>query len=168
MMQRWSARPRLWDLVLSMPSLPQPGSKLVTVSLGDQFFCLDIMSVREIRGWTTSTPLAHAPEYVLGMINLRGTILPVVDLAARLGLGKSEPTASSVVVVVQLDDRQAGLMVDAVCDIVTVGENMLQEPPDVGGGNVLDFIYGVMSTDEGIVSLLKLDNLLPEEVACAA
>jgi purine-binding chemotaxis protein CheW len=151
-----------------MPSLPQPGSKLVTVSLGAQLFSIDIMSVREIRGWTASTPLAHAPDYVLGMINLRGTILPVVDLAARLGLGKSEPTASSVVVVVQLDDRQAGLMVDAVCDIATVAENMLQEPPEVGGGNVRDFVYGVMSTEEGIVSLLRLDNLLPDEVACAA
>ena len=145
---------------MSHANLPAPGAELISVSIGGQLYAIDIMQVREIRGWNASTPLPHAPDHVLGMINLRGVILPVVDLGARLGLGKATPGPSSVVMVAQVGDRQFGLLVDAVCDIVQVTEGLMQAPPDVGA-NVRDFVAGVMSLDQGIVSLLSLDNLLP-------
>jgi purine-binding chemotaxis protein CheW len=148
--------------------LPHVGAELISIMAGGQQFAIDIMSVREIRGWTASTPLPHAPSHVLGMINLRGSILPVVDLASRLGLGLATPNQSSVVVVTQIHDREVGLLVDAVCDILTVTENMLHEPPDVGADQVREFVDAVMSTDEGIVSLLSLDNVLPKSLALAA
>jgi len=144
--------------------LPQAGEELIAVQVGDQQYAIDIMSVREIRGWTNSTPLPNAPSHVLGMINLRGAILPVVDLGARLGLGASRPGASSVVVVAQIGPREVGLLVDAVCDILTVTEGLLQSPPDVGEASVRQFVQAVMTTDEGIVSLLSLDHVLPTEV----
>lgn len=147
---------------------PEIGSELVSIAVGGQLYAIDIMSVREIRGWTASTPLPHAPPHVLGMINLRGAILPVVDLSARLGLGRSAPTGSSVVVVAQINDRQVGLVVEAVCDILTVEEGMLQDPPDTGSAEVRDFVQGVMSTDEGIVSVLVLDQVLPTDLKTAA
>lgn len=147
---------------------PEVGSELVSIAVGGQFYAIDIMSVREIRGWTASTPLPHAPEHVLGMINLRGAILPVVDLSARLGLGRSSPTSSSVVVVTQIAERQVGLVVDAVCDIITVEEGMLQAPPEIGSADVREFVQGVMSTDEGIVSVLTLDQVLPSDLQRAA
>jgi purine-binding chemotaxis protein CheW len=123
--------------------------------------------VREIRGWTASTPLPHAPPHVLGMINLRGSILPVIDLGSLLGVGETAVSASSVVMVAQIGEHQVGLLVDAVCDILMVGENMLQEPPSVGD-RVRDFVAGVMTTEQGIVTLLRLDHVMPEGLAAAA
>lgn len=147
---------------------PPVGAKLVTVALGDQQFAIDIMAVREIRGWTRSTPLPNAPSHILGMVNLRGMILPVIDLRARLSLGVSDVDASSVVVVVQVGERQVGLLVDAVCDILQVGEGMIQQTPEVGDPRVHDFIEGVMTTEHGIIGLLGLETIVPPEEAIAA
>ena len=147
--------------------LPAAGAELVAVSIGDNLFAIDIMAVREIRGWSASTPLPHAPANVLGMINLRGLILPVIDLGATLGLGPTQAQTSSVVVVVQSGEQQVGLMVDAVCDILTLSENALQPPPDIGG-QVKEYVLGVINTGEAIVSLLSLRNVLPATYAAAA
>lgn len=142
--------------------IPQPGAELISVRIGDQSYAIDIMAVREIRGWTAATPLPHAPPHVLGMMNLRGAILPVIDLGGRLGLGPADPNSSSVVVVAQIGEAQVGLVVDAVSDILTVTEGLIQSPPDIGG-EILNYVNGVMTTDIGIVSLLSLDNVLPPE-----
>lgn len=151
-----------------MSKLPPVGAELISVMIGGEQYAIDIMAVREIRGWTRSTPVPHAPEHVLGMINLRGAVLPVIDLGARLGLGKIDPDKSSVVVVAQIGGRQVGLLVDAVCDIVMVTENMLQETPDVGHGEIRNFVDGIMTIDEAIVGLLSLENLLPSDGRAAA
>jgi len=140
------------------------GAELIMVQIGAQQFAIDITSVREIRGWAPCTPLPHAPAYVHGMINLRGVILPVIDLGARLGLGGTVPDSSSVVVVAEIHDRQVGLLVDAVCDIIILKENMLQAPPEVGVAAVREFVQGVMAIETGIVSLLGLDEVLPPGV----
>lgn len=142
--------------------LPAIGAELITISIGEQYFAIDVMQVREIRGWTTSTPLPHAPPHVLGMINLRGAILPVIDLGSLLGLGATTVSPSAVVMVAQIGSEQMGLLVDAVCDIVTVAEGMLQEAPSVGGGRVREFVSGVMTTEQGIVTLLNLDHVMPD------
>ncbi len=144
-----------------LTKLPAAGAELITVRIGDQQFAIDIMSVREIRGWATSTPLPHAPTYVRGMINLRGVILPVVDLGARLGLAPTSVDSSPVVVVAEIDGRQIGLLVDAVCDILLLTDDMLQEAPDVGAEEVRHFVRGVMTTETGIVTLICLDEILP-------
>ena len=146
--------------------LPTVGSELICVSIGEHLYAIDIMQVREIRGWTASTPLPHAPPHVLGMINLRGQILPVIDLGSLLGVGETTVAPSSVVMVAQIGDNVVGLLVDAVCDILMVGENMLQETPNVGD-RVLDFVAGVMTTEQGIVTLLSLDHVMPEGLATA-
>lgn len=147
--------------------IPAPGAELISVRIGEQAYAIDIMAVREIRGWTAATPLPHAPAHVLGMMNLRGAILPVIDLGARLGLGPASPNASSVVVVAQIGDAQMGLVVDAVSDIITVTEGLIQAAPDVGSEASKTFVYGVMTTDTGIVSLLSLDHILPAEAQAA-
>jgi purine-binding chemotaxis protein CheW len=143
---------------------PSPGAELIMVQIGEQRFAIDITSVREIRGWAPCTPLPHAPAYVHGMINLRGVILPVIDLGARLGLAGTTPSAASVVVVAEIHGRQVGLLVDAVCDILLLKENMLQDPPEVGVAAVREFVQGVMAIDSGIVSLLGLEEVLPPGV----
>ena len=99
---------------------------------------------------------------------MRGAILPVTDLRARLRLGVAEVDRSSVVVVVQVEQRQLGLLVDAVCDIIQVTEGLIQPTPDVGGGDECEFVNGVMSMDEGIISLLRLEAIAPPAIAEAA
>ena len=74
------------------------GRELIAFRIGDQEFCVNIMSVREIRGWTPATPMPHAPSYVLGVINLRGAVLPIVDMALRLGMKPAEPTVRHVII----------------------------------------------------------------------
>lgn len=148
--------------------LPPVGAELISVQIGGQLFAIDIMSVREIRGWTASTKLPHSPAHVLGMINLRGSILPVVDLGLRLGIVHNPPDSSSVVIVAQIGETQVGLLVDAVCDILTVMPDMIQEPPDIGVEAVRGFVRGVMTIETGIVSLLCLDNVLPNDIAAVA
>src|SRR5580692_4288506 len=100
--------------------------ELISFRIGTQEFCVDIMAVREIRGWTSATPIPHSPNYVRGVINLRGAVLPIVDLAARLGFAVSEPTARSVIIVAHIGDRTVGLLVDAVSDILTVSDDLVQ------------------------------------------
>ena len=129
---------------------------------------MDIQKVREIRGWTTSTPLPKAPDYVLGMINLRGAVLPVLNLATRLGLPASEAKASSVVIVVDLGGRTVGLLVDAVCDILAVTEGQVQPAPSIGGGAAQTLAYGMITTEEGITTLIDLSGVLPPESELAA
>ncbi|MGL1418908.1 chemotaxis protein CheW, partial [Vibrio parahaemolyticus] len=86
---------------------------------GTQEFCIDIMSIREIRGWTPATPLPKSPSFVRGVINLRGTVLPIVDLAVRLGFAPSEPTARHAIMVSQIGQQVVGLLVEGVSDIFT-------------------------------------------------
>jgi purine-binding chemotaxis protein CheW len=100
--------------------------ELISFRIEEQEFCLDIMSVREIRGWTAATPLPHSPSYVRGVINLRGAVLPILDLKARLGLGASEPTARSVIIVVHIGARLVGLLVDGVSEILAVDRAAVQ------------------------------------------
>lgn len=131
-------------------------------------FCLEIMSIREIRGWAQETVLPHAPSYIRGVTNLRGTVLPIVDLAERLGLGRTEPTARHVIMVTQLKSQLVGLLVEAVSDILTLTEEDIQPTPDVASEVAKKFVQGVVSRDASMIKLLVLDELLPATERAAA
>lgn len=143
-------------------------SELLAVKVGVQEFAIDVMCVREIRGWMSSTPMPHAPPSVKGMINLRGVVLSVIDLGERLGLAPVEPGSSAVVVVVQQGDQLLGLLVDAVCDIVTVTAEMIQETPDVGNSQAQEAVSGIMMMDGRIVGILSVDHCFPGRPASIA
>jgi purine-binding chemotaxis protein CheW len=142
--------------------------ELISFRIGAQEFCVDIMAVREIRGWTAATPIPHSPGYVRGVINLRGAVLPIVDLAARLGFAVSEPTARSVIIVTHIGNRTVGLMVDAVSDILTVSDDLVQPTPDVTCDTVKAFVKGILAIDDRMISLISLDHVLPDLEAEAA
>lgn len=143
-------------------------SELLSVMIGNQEFAMDIRSIREIRGWIASTHLPHAPSYIKGMINLRGSVLVVIDLAERLGLASQEPNAASVVVVVEDGSRVAGLLVDAVCDIITVTEEMRQDIPDTGSSASRDYIEGLIMMDNRIISIVSIATIMPDAAITAA
>ena len=139
------------------------GNELLSIRLNGQEFAISIMAIREIRGWVASTNLPHAPSYILGMINLRGTVLVVIDLAQRLGLGGQDPNPASVVVVVEANNRVVGLLVDEVCDIITVTDSMRQDTPSIEHGASQDFIEGLVMIEERIISVIAINAVVPNE-----
>jgi purine-binding chemotaxis protein CheW len=144
-----------------------PGLEAIAFQVGGQRFCIEVLSVREIRGWSPATPLPNAPPYVLGVVNLRGTVLPVIDLGARLGLPPADPTERHVMIVVCLGDRLVGLLVDAVSEIVTLPDSAVQPTPDVVSDEVRALVKGVVSLDGGLASLIQLDCMLPQAAEAA-
>ena len=138
------------------------GRELISFRIGAQEFCVDIMEVREIRGWTPATALPQAPPFVRGVINLRGAVLPIVDLGARLGLRAADPTARHVIIVAQVQNQIVGLLVDAVSDILTVTDEQIQPTPDVVSDMVRNFVRGLLAIEGRMVSFISLDRVLPD------
>jgi purine-binding chemotaxis protein CheW len=137
-------------------------NELIAFRLGEQEFCVDIMSVRDIRGWTPTTPLPHSSSYVKGVINLRGAVLPVVDLADRLGFEPAEPSARHVIIITQVGNQTIGLLVDAVSDILTVNAGSIQATPNVASELARAFMKGVIAMEGRMISLIALDNVLTQ------
>jgi purine-binding chemotaxis protein CheW len=137
------------------------GRELISFRIGEQEFCVDIMVVREIRGWTPATTLPRSPSFVCGVINLRGAVLPIVDLANRLGFDATEPTQRHVIIVAQIGRQVVGLLVDAVSDILTVSDELVQPPPDVASEMVRNFVKGLLAVDGRMISLISVDCILP-------
>jgi purine-binding chemotaxis protein CheW len=150
------------------PAAGGSACEFVAFRIGAQEFCIDIMSVREIRGWTPATPLPHAPSYVRGVINLRGSVLPIVDLAERLGFPPIEATARQVIIVVQVAGQIIGLLVDAVSDILTQSTENIQPTPDIATDVVKSFVRGVLAIEGRMIGLVELDSLMSAPAEKAA
>jgi len=141
--------------------------ELLSFKVGEQEYSVDIMSVREIRGWTRATSLPHAPEYVRGVINLRGTVLPVVDLGLRLGISSAEPNERSVIIVADLGNRAVGLRVDAVSDILAVPASDLQSPPELLADQADAFIRALTIVEGRMIRVLELSAVMPAGAVAA-
>ena len=133
--------------------------EMITFLVGAQEFCIDVMSVREIRVWTPATPIAHAPSYVAGVINLRGTVLPIIDFAARLGFPPAEPPTRHAILVAQIGDQTVGLLVEGVSEILTITEDLIQPTPDVASEIAREFVSGIVATQNRMISLVALGGL---------
>jgi purine-binding chemotaxis protein CheW len=133
----------------------------LTFTLGAESFGIDILRVQEIKGYTAVTPIPNAPPHIRGVLNLRGTIVPVVDLRSRFGMPAMEPGRSSVIVMVSNADGVVGLVVDAVSDVVDVAPADVVPPPDLGPGSGTSFLVGLAKTGEQILSLLAIDQVIP-------
>lgn len=142
--------------------------ELLSFRLAEEEYSVDIMSVREIRGWTRATPLPHAPAHVRGVINLRGTVLPVVDLSVRLGMEPVVGDARNVIIVVQVGTQTAGLLVNAVSDILALPRTELQPPPELAADAAHSFIEALTIVDGRMIRVLDLAAVLPDENAEAA
>ena len=151
-----------------MSDLTNKHEEFVAFKIGNQEFCVQITSTREIRGWTKSTSLPHSPDFLMGVINLRGTILPIVDLARRLGLPAKEPTERHVIIIVQVENKSFGQLVDSVSDILDVGPEELRKVPELDTNMSVDFFNRVIVMKERIICEVLLDHLLPEEMVQAA
>jgi len=126
---------------------------------GDQYG-IDIMAVREIKGWSEITHLPNQPTYVRGVLNLRGVIVPIIDLRCRFGQGLTEASATNIVIIVQLGSRLAGLLADRVLDIVSLDQSKLQAVPKIAQASRINFLSGLATVDGAMIALIDLKNLL--------
>ncbi|MGG7567580.1 chemotaxis protein CheW [Rhodovulum sp. DZ06] len=131
----------------------------VTFMVGDRAYGVDIVQVREIKQWSPTTGLPNQPHYTRGVLNLRGTIVPVHDLRARFGGALTEATETHVVVIVWIGDQTVGVLVDAVSDIVTVSVDDIRPVPDSSPEADVSSISGLVNTEDHMVALLDLVNL---------
>ncbi len=136
----------------------------VSFAAGEEQYAVDIMSVREIKGWTDVTNLPNQPQYVRGVLNLRGAVLPIVDLQCRLGGGFTETTQRHVVVIVALEGRQVGLLVDAVSDILSVSDDQIQPVPETNSREEARVLSGFLTDEDQMVAMLDLRRLLGGEL----
>jgi purine-binding chemotaxis protein CheW len=140
---------------------PAKVSELIAFNIGEQQFCISTAAVREIRGWTAVTPLPHAPPFVLGVVNLRGVVLPIVDLAVRLGFPPSQPTARHAIIVVEVGNQVAGLLVDGVSDIFTADDAQIQPTPEIAAETAKLYLRGVIAMDGRLIGVIDIVSLLP-------
>jgi len=136
--------------------------QLITFQLGDQVLGVDIMAIREIRAWSPATPLPNVPTHIRGVVNLRGVVLPVLDLRCRLGWGMTDPTARHVIIVVRVGEQLQGIIVDAVNDIVAVPTDEMQPVPDMGESEASRFLEGLATIEGRMILVLALDRLVDQ------
>jgi purine-binding chemotaxis protein CheW len=134
----------------------------ISFSIGDEQYGVDIMAVREIKGWSEITHLPKQPDYVRGVLNLRGVMVPIIDLRCRFGQGKTEATPLHVVIVVQADSRLVGLLADRVLDILSFEASQIQPVPQIARSSRVDFLSGLVTIDGIMIALVDLPNLLTE------
>jgi len=132
----------------------------ISFAIGKDQYGVDIMAVREIKGWSDITHLPKQPDYVRGVLNLRGVIVPIVDLRCRFGQGLTETTPLHVVIIVQIGNRQVGLLADRVLDIVSVEPSKIQPVPQVSQGSLISFLSGLVTIENAMLALIDLPNLL--------
>lgn len=143
--------------------------QVLTFTLAGENFGVDILRVHEIRGWSRVTQIPETPPHVLGVLNLRGAIVPIVDLRMRLGLERAEYTPLTVVVVLSVEAptgrRDFGIVVDSVQDVTDLTAEQLNDTPSLGAEVNTDFIHALASIGDRMVMLLDVDHLLTADAA---
>jgi purine-binding chemotaxis protein CheW len=143
--------------------------QVLTFVLGNQTYGVDILRVQEIRGWSAVTKIPQSPPHVLGVLNLRGSIVPIVDLRMRLSLERAEYTAITVIIVLSVvsgaSRRDFGVVVDGVSDVVDVSESSVRPAPELGARAATAYIRGLVPVAERMVVLLDIDRLIGADLA---
>jgi purine-binding chemotaxis protein CheW len=135
-------------------------TEFISFAIGDDQYGVDIMAVREIKGWSGVTYLPNQPDYMRGVLNLRGVMVRIIDLRCRFGRGVTEATPVHVVIVVQIDMKSVGLLADRVLDIISLETSQIQAVPRVSDDVRTDFLSGLAALDPAIIALIDLNCLL--------
>ena len=136
------------------------GGQFLTFRLGDESFGLEILRVQEIKGYSAITPLPNAPPHVKGVMNLRGAVVPIVDLRQKFGMAPTEYTRFTVIVLVTLGTKLVGLVVDAVSDVIELAASDIEPPPDLDASIDLSCLTGLGKSGEQLITLLDIDRLV--------
>jgi len=135
-------------------------TQVISFAIGDDQYGVDIMAVREIKGWSEITHLPKQPDYMRGVLNLRGAMVPIIDLRCRFGQGMTEATPLHIVIVVQIGARHVGILADRVLDIVSFNRSQMQPVPRVAETSRADFLSGLVTIESGMIALIDLSQLL--------
>jgi purine-binding chemotaxis protein CheW len=134
----------------------------LTFALGDEQYGVELLKVQEIKGYSPVTPIPNTPAHIKGVLNLRGSVVPVLDLRTRFGMEQIEYTKFNVIIVINIGSRVIGLLVDSVSDVLNVGPGDLRPVPDFGSRTDTRFISGMASAGDKIAVLLRIESLLNE------
>lgn len=136
------------------------GGQFLTFNLGEELYGVDILRVQEIKGYAAVTKIPNTPPHIKGVLNLRGTIVPIVELRTKFGMPTIDYTAFTVIIVVVVQDKVMGLVVDAVSDVLDIEMRDIQSAPDFGNKIDVTFLNGIGKSGDKLVSLLDIDRLL--------
>jgi len=138
--------------------------QFLTFELAGEEYGINITKVQEIKGWLPVTRIPNTPEFVSGVLNLRGNIVPIIDMRCRFNLGRAEYSATTVIIVLSVEDynrsRDIGIIVDAVSDVLNVNNEDIKDPPEFGENINVEFISGLTTTGGKMVMLLDIDKML--------
>ncbi len=148
--------------------LTTDGRQFLTFQLGEELYGVDILRVQEIKGYTAVTRIPNTPDYIKGVLNLRGTIVPIIELRTKFSMPHVDYTAFTVIVVVVVRDKVMGLVVDAVSDVLDIDKKDIQPPPTFGAKVDVSFLSGIGKTGEKLVAILDIDRLLTDGEVQAA
>ena len=135
----------------------------LTFTLGAEEYAIDILKVQEIRGYESPTTIANAPEFLKGVINLRGTIVPIVDLRIKFRVGKAEYTPFTVVIILNIGKRVMGIVVDGVSDVIQLNADSLHPAPEFG--SILDtrYLLGLGTVEERMIIMVDIEELMTSQ-----
>jgi purine-binding chemotaxis protein CheW len=150
------------------PGAKSASTEFISFAIGDEQYGVDIMAVREIKEWSGVTQLPKQPDYMRGVLNLRGVMVPIIDLRCRFGQGLTDATPVHVVIVVNVDGKTVGLLADRVLDIVSVEGSRVQPVPQVSRGSRTDFLSGLVTIDTTMIALISLERLFIEREPAGA
>ncbi len=142
--------------------LTTDGSQFLTFNLGDELYGVDILRVQEIKGYTAVTKIPNTPPHIKGVLNLRGTIVPIVELRTKFNMPIIDYTAFTVIIVVVVRDKIMGVVVDSVSDVLNIDRKDIQVPPQFGAKVDVSFLNGIGKSGDKLVALLDMDRLLSE------
>ena len=139
--------------------------QFLTFSVEGNEYGVDIMSVREIKGWTEATRIPNSPDFMRGVMNLRGVVIPIFDLRTRFNMGSTQAEAKNVVIVISIGERTIGVLVDAVSDILTVDSSQVKSSPTGTTDMEIDkaYISGLISVENKMVVILNVEYLFSEK-----
>lgn len=137
--------------------------EIIAFRLHEQEFCVKTTTIREIRGWAPSTPIPHSPPEVIGVMNLRGSVIPIIDLAYKLGMKSTEANERSAIVVAEVHNMVIGMLVDRVSDILTVAGNQIQPVPEITASFDKSFSEGIIANENGMICFLNLAKMFREK-----
>ncbi len=147
------------------------GQYLTFVLAGEEYG-VEILKVQEIKGWESTTAIPNTPEHMLGVLNLRGAVVPIVDLRKRFGMPSASYGPTTVIIVVKIQaidaERTVGLVVDGVADVYRLEEEAIQPPPDMGSAVETEFVRGLATVDGKMVILLEIDALIDFDESAAS
>lgn len=155
--------------MVSMNSQPDPQLfDCVSFELAGEFYCIDVLCVKEIRFWEKPKPMPQTPDYIAGVMNFRGDVIPIIDLASRAGLPELEPNDSSRIIIIECNHKTYGMVVSDVHDIMGLDLSEMQRPEEFAPNETRFVLRGVVTKDNELIRVVDKDELFPVELVDAA